>query len=137
MTDNGAENVKSGRLLPILRYLLFLASVIVLIFLVLEGGLRLFTEYPSGRFRYTPRAGNALYRPSAEFVIDIMPIPYRVRTNALGFRGPEIMRQKPPDTIRIIALGDSCTDGYMTDNADTWPFLLERSCARAAQRQRS
>jgi lysophospholipase L1-like esterase len=46
--------------------------------------------------------------------------------NALGFRGPEIEREKPPGTFRIACLGGSSTYGHgPSSNATTWPVRLE------------
>jgi hypothetical protein len=45
--------------------------------------------------------------------------------NSLGFRGPEISRQKPPDTIRIACLGGSTTMTVKTSDEYTYPRLLE------------
>ena len=42
----------------------------------------------------------------------------RISTNSLGFRGPEWTREKPPETLRIAALGDACTF------ASRWPEVL-------------
>jgi hypothetical protein len=36
----------------------------------------------------------------------------RVRINSLGTRGPEFQPSKPPQTIRILSLGDSRTFGW-------------------------
>jgi lysophospholipase L1-like esterase len=53
------------------------------------------------------------------------PVPYTVRTNSLGFRGGEIAREKPAGVRRLAALGDSVTDGFFVDNADTWTARLQ------------
>jgi lysophospholipase L1-like esterase len=36
----------------------------------------------------------------------------QIRVNALGFRGPELAREKPPGTVRIAGLGDSVMFGW-------------------------
>jgi hypothetical protein len=45
---------------------------------------------------------------------------FRLRTNALGFRGPEISRDKPEGTFRIVVLGDSVAFGYGVDDEVTF-----------------
>lgn len=49
-----------------------------------------------------------------------------VSINALGQRGPEIERAKPPGTFRVVAIGDSLTFGYGAPQDDVWPAALER-----------
>lgn len=52
-----------------------------------------------------------------------------VSINALGMRGPETTREKPPGTFRIVALGDSLTFGYGVRVDEAWPAALERALA--------
>lgn len=49
-----------------------------------------------------------------------------VAINSLGFRGAEITTPKPPNTIRIMAVGDSITFGYGVSIEDTYAKALER-----------
>lgn len=53
--------------------------------------------------RLTPRA--TLRHKGREF-------DYEFRTNALGFRGPDVPFDKPEGTFRIVVLGDSFVAGY-------------------------
>lgn len=54
-------------------------------------------------------------RPDLDFVLapgsEGVAWGTRVRVNSLGFRGPEVSRQKPPDVRRIALLGDSVAFG--------------------------
>ena len=119
------------RLPRAIKYLAFLATATALLLLLAEGGLRLFAGRPKGLFDLTPKDGAALYYPNARIPVTLMPIPYVVETNHLGFRGPEFDDRKPEGVIRIAALGDSVTDGFMVDNPDTYPVLLQQAlCAR-------
>lgn len=52
-------------------------------------------------------------------------VAYDVSINSLGFRGPEIERQKPAGRLRILCIGDSTTFGSHVDDADTYPRQLE------------
>jgi lysophospholipase L1-like esterase len=46
-------------------------------------------------------------------------------TNALGYRGPAWDATRSASTVRVLALGDSCTFGRGVGDADTWPARLE------------
>ena len=47
-----------------------------------------------------------------------------VRTNQLGFRGPEIDPDPAPGTRRVILLGDSVTFGYRMPEEEIFPSLM-------------
>ena len=47
------------------------------------------------------------------------------RINTLGLRDRERDRQRPPETFRILALGDSYTEGFQFDLSRIWPGILE------------
>jgi len=50
-----------------------------------------------------------------------------VNINSLGLRDHDVSLQKPPDTFRIVVLGDSTTFGWGVHFDKTDPKLLERS----------
>ena len=54
--------------------------------------------------------------------IDLRP----VHINSLGTRGPEFQAVKPPDTIRILSLGDSRTFGWGLREAETYSTRLQQ-----------
>jgi hypothetical protein len=51
---------------------------------------------------------------------------YHVTINSLGYRGPEIERDKPPHVLRILCLGDSGTFGQFVDDEETLSSNLEQ-----------
>lgn len=50
---------------------------------------------------------------------------FRLRTNSLGCRGPEVARDKPPGTFRVLLLGDSVAFGWGVDDEVTFARRLE------------
>ena len=70
-------------------------------------------------------------RPGIELAETANPRIFDLRTNALGLRGAEIARDKPPNTYRVLAVGDSCTFGSGAGDADTYPAQLERRLGAA------
>jgi lysophospholipase L1-like esterase len=108
------------------KYLAYLCLATILVLLAFEGVLRIGFGLPRGRFHFRPLDNSGLYLPDSTLYMTLGPIPYTIQTNSLGFRGPEIERVKPKGTLRIVALGDSVTDGFYVDNEDTLPRQLER-----------
>ena len=52
---------------------------------------------------------------------------YIQRVNNVGMRGHDVLVQKPPDTYRILMLGDSFTMGKGVEDQETFSVLVERS----------
>ena len=51
-----------------------------------------------------------------------------IKINSLGFRGDEIARKKPPNTIRIACMGASTTfSADVSNNHKTWPHQLQEA----------
>ena len=50
-----------------------------------------------------------------------------VHTNAHGFRGPEWIMPKPPNTFRVMVLGDSLSFGNLVANEDTYAARLRQA----------
>jgi lysophospholipase L1-like esterase len=109
------------------KALAFLFALVVLgIGLVLvEIGLRLFTGAPVGQFSAWFPGSKGLYPENSVIEMTWGRIPYTVRVNSLGFRGPE--PQGGDDTPLIAAIGDSLTDGFFVDDPDTYPTLLQHA----------
>ena len=106
-----------------LRRAVLILLGIIPVFLVCEISARLF---------YTPMlhmAANIIYFPCFQkgtyYWFSVRP--YCSGTNSMGLRGPEISKEKPAGTKRILVAGDSFAYGVGVDEADTFPRLLESS----------
>ncbi len=49
-----------------------------------------------------------------------------LQVNRDGFRGPDYLRQKPVDTLRIAVLGDSVTEAQQVPYEDTFCLIIQR-----------
>lgn len=123
------------------RRLRLLAIIIPPLFMLVIGliGIEIFARIVYGRptmhfglemWKYakdlkTPVSdpGMAFYhRPnSQEFLMGV-----DVKINSLGQRNQEISTKKPPGTFRIVALGDSTTEGWGVHFEETYTKLLEK-----------
>lgn len=103
--------------------------ITVVFFGCIETALRL-TGRPRGTFVGTFRTSTGLWPPNFDQVISFGPIPYRVTANEHGFRGPPLRGPSDPAERRIVAVGDSVTDGFFVPNDATWPSQLRLLLAR-------
>lgn len=108
-------------------------SVTLLLLGLIEGSLRM-AGYPHGTFVALDLA-DGLYPPNKTFVANWGPIPYLVRSNSLGLRGPEIEAKKPAGTFRIATIGDSVTDGFFVDNEAMWQPALQTELSKKSLRR--
>jgi lysophospholipase L1-like esterase len=67
----------------------------------------------------------AYSRPNEDRRLQHDEFDVRVVTNSLGFRDERLPSPKPAGTLRIVALGDSFTQGYGVEEADAYPRRLE------------
>jgi hypothetical protein len=75
-----------------------------------------------------------LYRHKPGLDLDLGS--FTLRTNSLGLRGPEVAREKPPGTFRVLLLGDSVAFGWGVDDEVTFARRLEAEWNAAAPKQR-
>lgn len=80
---------------------------------------------PCGYFNFLQLTDKQLYPPHITIFNSWYKEPYVVRTNSLGLRGPEVPSQKTELKKRIVAIGDSITEGYGVDNNATFPHYLQ------------
>ena len=84
----------------------------------------------------SPLAGIEMgqYTPQARFRVEYASNPHghfdtdngvEMTINALGLRGPEVTRDKPAGTLRVLGLGDSFTFGVGVRDEDTFLRRLE------------
>ena len=97
---------------------------------MLEGALRI-AGFPrgivrsfSGLWSVDPGKTVGLFRPGRHRIGFPTNLAYDVTINDLGLRGPPLTIEKEAGVTRILALGDSITFGYYTDDEDTYPALL-------------
>lgn len=108
-----------------IRKLAMGVAVAALLLLLFEGALRL-AGRPHGTYSGTYGVSVDLWPPNYSKEMRWGPIPYRVESNSQGFRGPELRSVDDPAEVRIVAIGDSMTDGFFVDNDDTYPSQLAR-----------
>jgi lysophospholipase L1-like esterase len=102
------------------RATLFITIIVVLILLVLEGGIRVWSYYfrssheiyNASKGRYEPVSGVHILGNGPPLIV-----------NSKGFIGVEFAAEKPKDAYRIFAIGDSCTFGIMEY---TYPGVLHK-----------
>lgn len=90
------------------------------------------SNLPPARFSAIDLDGT-LYRQKPSLDLDLGS--YRLRTNRLGFRGPEIEREKPEGTFRILILGDSVCYGTGVNDEVTFVRRWEADLNRRGSRR--
>ena len=122
-----------------MKKLLFSCLTLIAALFILNGFCRLLrVEYP-GFFSSTEDPINfqddrfLLFRGTADFAWDQLVFPshlgvdysVRMETNKLGFRDRDFTLAKPPDTYRIVCMGDSNTFGQGVQTEETFSKRLE------------
>jgi len=125
---------KLGRV--VLKILLITLPTLIILFLLLEGAVRLFlpvSDVPDTYF--DPVLGNH-YVPdqTGEFVkAHGQEIRTRYRINKSGWNSHrDFVDAKPADTFRIAVIGDSYVEAFQVDVDRSFPFLLEKRLNKSA-----
>jgi lysophospholipase L1-like esterase len=99
-----------------------IAFGLLIAFVVLEIGIRIFRPFPmlvqGGRLNLPVNAQVNISHHGFPGIDD----PVEIRFNSLGFRGPELPKQR--DTIKIICVGGSTTQCLYLSEGKTWPDQL-------------
>jgi lysophospholipase L1-like esterase len=105
---------------------------IIFCFALAEAGFRLYLHFVD-KSNITSNIDSTLQLlPDSKRVYGLKPgLDLPVYTNAFGFRGKEISLVKPPNTYRIVMLGDSVTFGNSVVWNETFSYLLESHLNRS------
>jgi len=123
--------------IPARRKFLYACALALLAFVACEGALRLRARIKYGAAVSGVRDAMVQYDPGADLNV---PQPgyeskgarIDIKINSLGFRGDEISREKPANTVRIACLGASTTFcAEVSSNHHTWPYLLQERLKQA------
>ncbi len=105
-------------------------TVTVAILALLEAAVRVRERVLYGTFS---RAGTTIYEHAKDGTVTLKPgskiegASFEIKTNSLGFVGPEPKVPKPAGTYRIVCLGGSTTfDTLAHSDEERWPARLER-----------
>jgi len=127
--------MNSTRFRTVAIYAALVCGGILIAFFLIELCVRIFFPQPSRFYVADPyirtihKANTSIIRKGEEYTA-------RMTTNGQGFIGDEDFTiQKPPGVVRIAALGDSFTEGYVIDYTKVYPAVLEQKL-NAAPRAR-
>ncbi len=119
------------------RKILFAGVLVAIVLVVCEGGLRVRAWIKYGSPSTGVRDPMLVYDRDADLNVprpgyDIKGARLHIQINSLGFRGDEIAREKPADTVRVACLGASTTFcAEVSSNHATWPYLLQEKLKQA------
>ena len=126
------NSTRQSKIKKVVREATVITAIVAAALLLIEGCFRLGGR-PFGDFEAIFRNGQ-LYPPDQTLTLTWGPILYIVTTNNHGFRGKDFVSPKPIEMLRILTIGDSITDGFFVDNADTWqPALQENLIQRLSK----
>jgi lysophospholipase L1-like esterase len=108
--------------------LIIAVTSVALLLCGLEGSVRIFfrIQPTAEKFQQSPQLGWE-WTPGYDAVIDYHGDKYRLTVSSQGLRNEEISVPKPAGVYRVIALGDSITEGGGVELDGTFVKLLERS----------
>ena len=124
-----------SRIGSVARHLALAVVPVLLLLLLLELGVRVTGADQSCPNRFSTGTGLWVCDPILHFKVDPEMEPQGRPLNSLGLRGPEFGPREPGRT-RILALGDSCTFGYIAREESVgttfqpYPLKLQRFVER-------
>lgn len=85
-----------------------------------------YSWFPRYSLRPDPFTG-ARYAPNLDLRISYSSPTelFHFTTNSLGFRSRELPNKKDPETIRVLFVGDSFTEGFGVNDEETFPYYFE------------
>jgi len=116
---------KGGRARLWLIRLLAVSFSLVVALLLAEGLLRLcgYSDFKGVAYTMPDEELSHVNKPLADVDVRGADFRYRVRINAMGFRGKKL---RSSADVRILLIGDSCTFGSGVDDDETFAFHLQR-----------
>lgn len=126
----------------LINILLFLVTLLV-IFALFETGIRVTKQYektidywPEEKKVYNPTLKRVLFCDVENLTKSTSEYSYVVNTNELCFRDNHPIK-KPPETFRILVLGDSFIFGNTVNYENTIPYLLEKELKNKLEKEPS
>ncbi len=123
--------------IPTHRKVIYLAVLVLVLFVICEVGLRARQWVRYGSFSASVRDPMLVYDPQADLLVpkpgyEMKGARLNIKINSLGFRGDEFAKAKPAGTVRIASLGASTTFcAEVSHNHKTWPHRLQEKLADA------
>lgn len=132
MSPGRADEEPGSRLAHCSKNLILLLATLALLLVVLEIGVRMFTNVPPAIGVRDPVIGKK-HRPNfaGKVFVDEAGREVFLRFNGEGFRGPDVSYQRAPDARRIAVLGDSFVAAIASDEDDTAVNVLGRLLERS------
>lgn len=118
------------RILKWLRNIALILASLFFLAIILELSTRFFSDLPPRLLQRNAQIGGA-YIPNIQVTLKGPESGQQIaiRTNNEGFRGAEVSRQKPANTLRIAVLGDSQMAAINTPEKHIFSSLLEKKLA--------
>jgi GDSL-like lipase/acylhydrolase family protein len=119
------------------RKILYAVTIGAIVLGVCEGGLRIRQRIRYGSAATAVRDSMLVYDAEADLLVprpgyEVASSRINIKINSLGFRGDEISREKPGNTVRLVCLGASTTFcAEVSSNRATWPFRLQKRLEQA------
>jgi len=109
----------------LLQNLAILLISLLLVFLLLEGMVRIASPRTLALFEPDPVVGQ-IHVPNKQRTISGIEYTHKIKINSHGFNDREYPYEKPAGTFRIIVLGDSFTEGFQVPLEETFHEVLEK-----------